>query len=216
MCFAVLVPAMAEEAPRSSSSIQALVAGHESDIQEIYTRYLVTDPKLEGKIMIWVALGSSGTVLQAGVSQNTTGDSNLGNELLEMVKSWSFGTGTNQTITFPITLTPPPPGAVFTGRKHRNATELAYAFETRKKTLNAYYDQRRIEKPNLQGDITLKVTVNEAGTVTGVEVIKDTPADEALTKRFLELVRECHLPAGPADSFEYQISFMPFGVWKGN
>lgn len=199
-----------------SAMVRTLMDSHAQDIQDIYYRYLQDYPKLSGSVLLWVAVGSSGKVLSAGISQDNTGGVGIADELLEMVKSWDFGTGKNETISFPIELTPPPPGAYYSGRTQRNMAELNQAFEAKRKEMNAFYDQRRAEKPSLGGEIRLKVAVDELGTINSVTVIKDEPQDEALTNKFVELVKELHLTQGPAGDTEFYINFVHFGKWSGN
>jgi hypothetical protein len=199
-----------------SAMIHTLMDSHAKDIQDIYFRYLQDYPKLSGSVLLWVAVGSSGKVLSAGISQDNTGGVGIADELLEMVKSWDFGTGKNETISFPIELTPPPPGAYYSGRTQRNMDELNQAFESKRKEMNALYDERRAAKPSLGGEIRLKVTVDELGTIKSITVIKDEPQDEALTSKFVELVKECHLTQGPAGDIEFYINFVHFGKWSGN
>jgi len=215
LLFAVFMPATAADTPRSKTTVATLIDSHEKEIQSLYSQYLKDDPKLEGKVLIWVALGSSGSVLSAGISEDTTGGSGIANDLLEMVKTWNFSTGANETITFPIELNPPPPGAFFSGRNERTVEEINQAFESKRKTLNAFYDQRREKNPNLTGEIRLEISINENGSVTNVTVVKDEPKDEELTNKFIELIKECHLTPGPSGNIEFHITFVYFGTWKG-
>ncbi len=94
--------------------------------------------------------------------------------------------------------------------------ELNQAFEARRKEMNDFYDKRRTEKPSLSGEIRLKVAVDELGTIKSVTVIKDEPQDEALTNKFVALVKELHLTQGPAGDTEFYINFVHFGKWSGN
>jgi len=207
--------AIAADVPRSSM-IRSLMDSHQKDIQDIYFRYLQDYPKLSGSVLLWVAVGSSGKVLNAGISKDNTGGVGIADELLEMVKGWDFGAGKNETITFPIELTPPPPGAYYSGRSQRSMDELNHAFEAKRKIMNDFYDKRRAEKPSLGGEIRLKLSVDDLGTIKSVTVIKDEPQDEALTQKFISLVKECHLTQGPAGDIEFYINFVHFGKWSGN
>jgi len=199
-----------------SAKVHMLMDSHSKDIQDIYFRYLQDYPTLSGTVLLWVAVGSSGKVLSAGISKDNTGGVGIADELLEMVKGWDFGSGSNETITFPIELTPPPPGAYYSGRTQRSVDELNHAFEAKRKEMNEFYDQRRAAKPSLSGEIRLKVSVDELGTIKSVTVIKDEPQDKALTDKFVELVKECHLTQGPAGDIEFYINFVHFGKWSGN
>jgi outer membrane biosynthesis protein TonB len=211
-----LMAGMAIADTSRSVQVRSLMDSHKTEIQDIYFRYLQQYPELSGSVLVWVAVGSSGKVLSAGISQDNTGGVGIADELLELVKGWDFGTGKNETISFPIELTPPPPGAYYSGRSERSADELNHAFESKRKEMNAFYDRRRAEKPSLAGEIRLKVSVDELGTIKDVTVIKDEPQDEALTQKFVELVKECHLTQGPAGDVEFYINFMHFGKWSGN
>jgi hypothetical protein len=215
MLSLMVMTAIAADVPRSSM-IHSLMDSHAKDIQDIYFRYLQDYPTLSGTVLLWVAVGSSGTVLSAGISKDTTGGMGIADELLEMVKGWDFGAGKNETISFPIELTPPPPGAYYSGRSQRSMDELNHAFEANRKEMNDFYDKRRAEKPSLGGEIRLKISVDELGTIKSVTVIKDEPQDEALTNKFVELVKELHLTQGPAGDTEFYINFVHFGKWSGN
>ncbi len=73
-----------------SAQVHSLMESHAKDIQDIYFRYLQDDPKLAGSVLLWVAVGSSGTVLSAGITRDDTGGVGIADELLEMVKGLGF------------------------------------------------------------------------------------------------------------------------------
>lgn len=76
---------------RSEEDIQEVLDRHKSAIYTLYDRALHRNPELQGKLLLRLAISSSGSVLRCEVMESNMGAELLERELVALVKSIDFG-----------------------------------------------------------------------------------------------------------------------------
>ena len=87
--------------------IRRIVRNHFREVTHCYNQGLVRDPNLEGRVAIQFSIGPTGKVMLAAVTNNTTGDTNVGNCIAKAVKRWKFpkpSTGGTAMVNYPFVL----------------------------------------------------------------------------------------------------------------
>jgi len=82
--------AASSDAKRDSDVINSVVASHKTSIRMSYEKYLKRDPSLSGKITVRFTISASGSVTMVKVIENTTGNTELENEIIRKIKMWQF------------------------------------------------------------------------------------------------------------------------------
>lgn len=85
------------------ASIESVFRRRRGAITTCYEKALKVNPSVEGKVSITFTIGSAGTVTQASVTENETGDSGIGQCIISKVKRWPF---------------PPPDGGIVMVTRH--------------------------------------------------------------------------------------------------
>lgn len=87
--------------------IRRIVRNHFREVTHCYNQGLVRDPNLEGRVAIQFSIGPTGKVMLAAVTENTSGDQNVGNCIAKAVKRWTFPkptTGGTAMVNYPFVL----------------------------------------------------------------------------------------------------------------
>ena len=100
--------AASSNAKRESEAINAVVSSHKTSIRMSYEKYLRRDPSLAGKITIRITIAASGSVTMVKVVENTTGNSELEQEIMRKVRMWQFEpiTDGEVTVSYPFVFMP--------------------------------------------------------------------------------------------------------------
>jgi outer membrane biosynthesis protein TonB len=69
-------------------------------IKHCYEVALKSNPNAKGKIQVRFTIGSGGRITGATVASNTTGDSSIGNCIIEKLRSWKFPPAEGGEVTF--------------------------------------------------------------------------------------------------------------------
>lgn len=88
---------------RDPDAINAIVASHKSSIRMSYEKYLRRDPNLSGKISVRFTIAASGNVTDIKILENSTGNSDLEDEIIRKIKMWQFDpiNDGDVTVTYP-------------------------------------------------------------------------------------------------------------------
>jgi TonB family protein len=100
--------AASSSAKRDISAINAVVASHKQSVRMSYERFLKKSPDLAGKITIRFTIDAGGSVTRLEILENTTGNTELEDEILRKVKMWKFEEipEGEVTITYPLIFQP--------------------------------------------------------------------------------------------------------------
>lgn len=89
--------------------IRRIVRAHINEVRYCYSKGLVKDPKLAGRVGIDFAIGAAGKVTSSSVGNNTLADATVGKCIAKAVKRWKFPRPTDGgtvTVTYPFVLEP--------------------------------------------------------------------------------------------------------------
>lgn len=89
--------------------IRRIVRAHINEVRYCYSKGLVKDPKLAGRVSIDFAIGAAGKVTSSSVGNNTLADAGVGKCIAKAVKRWKFPRPTDGgtvTVTYPFVLEP--------------------------------------------------------------------------------------------------------------
>jgi TonB family protein len=100
--------AASSNAKRDNNAINAVVASHKASIRMSYEKYLKRDPSLAGKVTVRFTISASGGVTAVSIVENTTGNSELEQEITRKIRMWRFDTVPegDVTVTYPFVFTP--------------------------------------------------------------------------------------------------------------
>jgi len=95
--------AASSNARRDNGAINAIVSTHKTSIRMSYEKYLKRDPSLAGKITIRFTISASGSVTKTEIVENTTGNSDLEEEIIRKIRMWKFEpiTDGDVSVTYP-------------------------------------------------------------------------------------------------------------------
>lgn len=82
--------AASSDTKRDFDAISAIVSSHKASIRMSYEKYLKRDPTLSGKITIRFTIAASGSVTMVTIVENSTGNSELENEITRKIRMWHF------------------------------------------------------------------------------------------------------------------------------
>jgi TonB family protein len=82
--------AASSDARRDNDAINEIVASHKASIRMTYEKFLKRDPSLSGKVTVRFTIAASGSVENAQVIENTTGNSEFEQEILRKLRMWKF------------------------------------------------------------------------------------------------------------------------------
>jgi TonB family protein len=111
--FVISKPEAVEGAASASSkrdtrAINDVVLSHKASVRMSYEKYLKRDPKLAGKVTIRFTITAAGTVTNVEVVENSTGNTDLENEIMRKVQMWKFEPVPegDATVTYPFVFRP--------------------------------------------------------------------------------------------------------------
>ena len=95
--------AASSDAKRDNNAISAIVSSHKVSIRMSYERYLKREPTLAGKITVRFTIAASGSIAMVTIVENTTGNTDLGNEIMRKIRMWHFEAiaDGDVTVTYP-------------------------------------------------------------------------------------------------------------------
>lgn len=82
--------AASSDTKRDFDAISAIVSSHKTSIRMSYEKYLKRDPTLAGKITIRFTIAASGSVTMVTIIENSTGNSDLEDEITRKIRMWRF------------------------------------------------------------------------------------------------------------------------------
>jgi len=99
--------AASSNAKRDNSAINAIVASHKTSIRMSYEKYLKRNPSLAGKVTVRFTIAASGSVTKTVVVENSTGNSELEEEIIRKIRMWTFDpiAEGDVTVTYPFVFT---------------------------------------------------------------------------------------------------------------
>ena len=89
--------------------IRRIVRAHINEVRYCYSKSLVKDPKLAGRVSIEFVIGAAGKVSSSTVQKNTLDDASVGKCIAKAVKRWKFpepSDGGTVSVTYPFVLEP--------------------------------------------------------------------------------------------------------------
>jgi TonB family protein len=100
--------AASSNAKRDNDAISAIVSSHKTSIRMSYEKYLKREPTLAGKITVRFTIAASGSIAMVTIVENTTGNSNLENEIMRKIRMWRFEAiaDGDVTVTYPFLFAP--------------------------------------------------------------------------------------------------------------
>jgi TonB family protein len=100
--------AASASAKRDTRAINDVVLSHKAGIRMSYDKFFKRDPSLQGKITVRFTIAADGSVTNVEVVENTTGNSELENEIVRKVKMWKFEPVPegDATVTYPFVFRP--------------------------------------------------------------------------------------------------------------
>jgi TonB family protein len=75
---------------RDNAAINAVVATHKVSLRMSYEKFLKRDPALSGKITARFTIAASGVVSTVTILENTTGNTELEQEIIRKIRMWQF------------------------------------------------------------------------------------------------------------------------------
>lgn len=96
-------------ANRTNASLLAIIQKYAAGIQYCYSNELKRDPTLRGKMIVAIAVGPDGQVVEATVVRNTVESKKLESCALSQIREWKFPKISSGVTTFqaPFVFTPP-------------------------------------------------------------------------------------------------------------
>jgi len=82
------------------ASVESVFRRRKGAIQSCYERALKVNSQVQGKVAIRFTIGPAGTVTEISVSENSTGDSQIGACITEKVRTWPFPPPDEGSVTF--------------------------------------------------------------------------------------------------------------------
>ena len=82
--------AASASAKRDNDAINTVVASHKASIRMTYEKFLQRDPSLSGKVTVRFTIAAGGRVTKAEILENTTGNTELEQEIIRKVRMWEF------------------------------------------------------------------------------------------------------------------------------
>lgn len=100
--------AASSNAKRDDAAINMVVSSHKTSIKMSYEKFLKRNPTLAGKITVRFTIAASGRITSVIILENTTGNSELENEITRKVKMWRFDEiqEGDATVTYPFVFQP--------------------------------------------------------------------------------------------------------------
>lgn len=100
--------AASSNAKRDNDAINQVVSTHKASIRMSYEKFLRSDPNLAGKITVRFTITASGSVSDIKIVENSTGNSELEQEIIRKVKMWQFETIAegDVTVVYPFVFNP--------------------------------------------------------------------------------------------------------------
>ncbi len=94
---------------RTNASLLAIIQKYAAGIQYCYSNELKRDPTLRGKLIVAIAVGPEGQVVEATVVKNTVASKKLESCALSQIREWKFPRIASGVTTFqaPFVFTPP-------------------------------------------------------------------------------------------------------------
>lgn len=100
--------AASSNSKRDPSTINSVVSSHKTSIRMSYEKFMKRNPELAGKITVRFTISASGIVTRITVINNTTGNTELEQEIVRKIRMWHFETVPegNVTVTYPFIFAP--------------------------------------------------------------------------------------------------------------
>ncbi|MCB9727557.1 MAG: TonB family protein [Deltaproteobacteria bacterium] len=88
------------------TAVKSVFARRKGAVQYCYEKALKVNEKLKGKVVIQFTIGPAGRITSISVTENSTGDSSVGQCIMDKVRSWKFTPpeGGSVTFSFPFVL----------------------------------------------------------------------------------------------------------------
>ncbi|KMQ52226.1 putative abductin-like protein [Chitinispirillum alkaliphilum] len=100
--------AASSSAKRDQSAINKIVTSHRASLRMSYQRHLRRNPELGGVITVRFTIAASGSVVSVNVISNTTGNSELEQDIVRRIRLWRFDAipEGEVTVTYPFVFSP--------------------------------------------------------------------------------------------------------------
>ncbi len=100
--------AASSDAKRDQSAINEIVASHRSSLRMSYQRHLRRNPELGGVITVRFTIAASGQIVNLVVTGNTTGNTELQEDIIRRIRLWRFDPidEGDVTVTYPFVFSP--------------------------------------------------------------------------------------------------------------
>ncbi len=164
------------EIERDPQSIRAVVREHTPEIRACYDELLQRGPNAEGRVVARFMIQASGEVSAASIETDELTSPELEICMLRAISSWTFpvveGDGVT-TVTYPFTFRAraetTPPSEVGLGRE-----AIRRAFAEARSELQRCYERGLLEVPELEGRVTVRLTIDEDGAVSELDLSDST------------------------------------------
>lgn len=100
--------AASQSAKRDNTAINGVVASHKTSIRMSYENCLKRNPTLAGKVTVRFTISAAGIVSSITILENTTGNTDLEQEIKNKIRNWRFDAidEGDVTVTYPFVFTP--------------------------------------------------------------------------------------------------------------
>jgi TonB family protein len=95
-------------AKRDNTAINAVVGTHKTSLRMSYENHLKRNPSLSGKITVRFTISAAGSVSSVTILENTTGNTDLEQEIKNKIRNWRFEAidEGDVTVTYPFVFAP--------------------------------------------------------------------------------------------------------------
>ena len=197
----------ARAAPFDQMRVVRMIQTRRSAIQACYERELRSQPTLAGRVAVQMTIEVSGAVDGVHVTDNSTGNPNVGDCVVRVIQGFAFDPGPiggSITYTFPFVFEPLP-------------AETAGLTQAQIARVRREHDPEILRclargaetQPELVGTIEVSVSVGSDGSVSGASVLRSTLSSLPLEQCLLSAIRSWRFDAPTGG--EVRI-VMPFGL----
>lgn len=199
--------AAAAPMPEEAVEIRRVVVHNLGEVSRCYEQGLVTDPALQGRVLVRFVIGADGAVTAATVPDAAPAFAAVGECIATAVRSWHFAAPRAGTVVvnYPFNLDPPegvaaahPPHAgrgADAGALPPEAVEIRRAVVRNLGAVNRCYEQGLATDPALQGRVLVQFVIAPNGAVTTARATQNTLGAPAVADCIVTAARAWRFPA---------------------
>ncbi len=199
----------------SADEINRIVHALRGDLRGCYVAPLRETPTLAGKLNVKFTISSTGSVSEVRISQSSLNHASLEDCVRRLILAWHFPKPTDGgvvRVAYPFNFEPQgialkdankapfhvirpiirPPSAG--GVPQLDPDEISVVIRQRRGEVRACYDAEPQKSPTLAGQVSVRLTIASAGTVSEAEISDSTLNHEAVERCVLGVVLTFQFP----------------------